>query len=89
VNTLTWNGGSSARPTVNDHSEPVVGVYYGRSGTGKCRLSDQQVERLMREREQQRHGVGDGLRALIAADPYQGVPGISASVRLRPARRAA
>ena len=22
MNTLTWNGGSSARPTVNDHPEP-------------------------------------------------------------------
>jgi len=55
-----------------DAPHQVEGVYYGRSGTGKCRLSDQQVERLMREREQQRHGVGDGLRALIAADPYQG-----------------
>jgi len=46
----------------------VEGTYYGRSDTGKCRLSDQQVERLMREREQQRHGTEDALRALTAAD---------------------
>lgn len=55
-----------------DAPHQVEGTYYGRSDTGKCRLSDQQVERLMREREQQRHGVENGLRALIAADPYQG-----------------
>jgi len=55
-----------------DAPHQVKGIYYGRSDTGKCRLSDQQVERLMREREQQRHGAEDGLRALIAADPYQG-----------------
>ncbi len=48
------------------------GVYFGRSDTGKCRLPDQQVERLMRGREQQRHGAEDALQALIAADPYQG-----------------
>jgi hypothetical protein len=50
----------------------VDGIYYGRSDTGKCRLSDQQVERLMRERDQQRHGAEEGLRALMAADPYIG-----------------
>ena len=55
-----------------DAPHQVEGVYYGRSDTGKYRLSDPQVERLMREREQQRHVVEDGLRALIAADPYQG-----------------
>jgi hypothetical protein len=54
-----------------DAPHQVEGIYYGRSDTGKCRLSDQQVERLMREREQQRHGAGDALQALIAADPYQ------------------
>ena len=55
-----------------DAPHQVEGIYYGRSDTGKCRLSDQQVERLMREREQQRHGAEDGLRALIAADLYRG-----------------
>ena len=55
-----------------DAPHQVEGIYYGRSDTGKCRLPDQQVERLMREREQQRHGAEDALQALIAADPYQG-----------------
>ena len=55
-----------------DAPHQVEGIYFGRSDTGKCRLSDQQVERLMREREQQRHGAEDALQALIAADPYQG-----------------
>jgi hypothetical protein len=55
-----------------DAPHQVEGIYYGRSDTGKCRLSDQQVERLMRDRQQQMHGAEDGLRALIAADPYQG-----------------
>jgi hypothetical protein len=55
-----------------DAPHQVDGTYYGRSDTGKCRLSDQQVERLMRDREQQQHGAEDELRALIAADPYQG-----------------
>ena len=55
-----------------DAPHQVEGVYYGRSDTGKYRLSDPQVERLMREREQRRHVVEDGLRALIAADSYQG-----------------
>ena len=55
-----------------DAPHQVEGIYFGRSDTGKCRLSDQQVERLMRGREQQRHGAEDALQALIAADPYQG-----------------
>jgi hypothetical protein len=55
-----------------DAPHQVEGVYFGRSDTGKCRLSDQQVERLMRGREQQRHRAEDALQALIAADPYQG-----------------
>jgi hypothetical protein len=54
-----------------DAPHQVDGIYYGRSDTGKCRLPDQQVERLMRGREQQRHGAGDALHKLIAADPYQ------------------
>lgn len=55
-----------------DAPHQVEGVYFGRSDTGKCRLPDQQVERLMRGREQQRHGAEDALQVLIAADPYQG-----------------
>ena len=55
-----------------DAPHQVEGIYFGRSDTGKCRLPDQQVERLMRERERQRHGAEDALQALIAADPYQG-----------------
>ena len=54
-----------------DAPHQVEGIYYGRSDTGKCRLQDQQVERLMRGREQQRHGAEDALQKLIAADPYQ------------------
>lgn len=54
-----------------DAPHQVEGIYYGRSDTGKCRLPDQQVERLMREREQRRHGAEDALQALIAKDPYQ------------------
>jgi len=59
-------------PASADAPHQVQGAYYGRSDTGKCRLSDQQVERLMRERDQQRHLVDDRLRAFIAADPHQG-----------------
>ena len=55
-----------------DAPHQVEGVYFGRSDTGKCRLSDQQVERLMRGREQRRHRAEDALQTLIAADPYQG-----------------
>ena len=62
-------------PASADAPHQVEGIYYGRSDTGKCRLSDQQVERLMREREQQRHGTEDALRALIAADRTKGSPG--------------
>ena len=58
-------------PASADAPHQVEGIYYGRSDTGKCRLSDQQVERLMREREQQRHGTEDALRGLIAADQYR------------------
>lgn len=57
-------------PASADAPHQVDGIYYGRSDTGKCRLSDQQVERLMRERDQQRHGAEEGLRALMATDPY-------------------
>jgi hypothetical protein len=55
-----------------DAPHQVEGIYFGRSDTGKCRLSDEQVERLMRERERHQRGAEAALRALIAADPYQG-----------------
>lgn len=63
-------------PASADAPHQVDGIYYGRSDTGKCRLSDQQVERLMRARDQQRHGAEEGLRALMATDPYPGNTGL-------------
>lgn len=50
----------------------VGGIYYGRSETGKVKLTDDEIERLILRRGRADQGLQDAMAATLAADPEPG-----------------
>jgi hypothetical protein len=44
-------------------------IYWGRSETGKVRLADEQVERLMRTRDRQSERLAEAMQGTVRSDP--------------------
>jgi hypothetical protein len=56
-------------PQSPDSPHMADSIYWGRSETGKVRLADEQVERLMRTRDRQSERLAEAMQGTVQSDP--------------------
>jgi hypothetical protein len=56
-------------PSSPDAPHMADSIYWGRSETGKVRLADEQVERLMRTRDRQSERLAEAMQDTVRSDP--------------------
>jgi hypothetical protein len=58
-------------PQSPDSPHMADSIYWGRSDTGKVRLADEQVERLMRTRDRQSERLAEAMQGTVRSEPVK------------------